>query len=123
MIECDYLLVGTYAFFDRGNSPCLIGIFDALAARALPVVMPTMATIARVVGDPDQRFSYELSVVHHDGDVIPIQRSTAAIGPNGAYNLIAMFLEPHFPKLGVYSVQLNVDGRLVASRTFDIRRA
>jgi len=99
------------------------GTFDALAAKAVPVVHPQCSLAMRFCFTPEDAGDHELSiaVIDEDGqpinDKMPIKGAMPVeIPENVAFvsrHLIIGFQGLSFPKPGVYSVDILVDGELI----------
>lgn len=99
------------------------GTFDALAAKATPIVHPQCSLALRFCFTPEDDGDHELqiSVIDEDGTPInqqmPIKGSMPVKMPeNSAFmtrHLIVGFQGLTFPKAGVYSVDITVDQELI----------
>ncbi len=99
------------------------GTFDALAAKATPVVHPQCSLAMRFCFTPEDDGEHELqiSVIDEDGKPInekmPIKGAMPVKMPeNSAFmtrHLIVGFQGLSFPRPGVYSVDILVDNELI----------
>ncbi|MDE0859386.1 MAG: hypothetical protein OSA93_04450 [Akkermansiaceae bacterium] len=99
------------------------GTFDALAAKATPIVHPQCSLAMRFCFTPDDTGDHELNItiIDEDGkpinDKMPIKGAMPVQMPdNMAFltrHLIVGFQGLSFPKAGVYSVDILVDGELI----------
>lgn len=99
------------------------GTFDALAAKATPIVHPQCSLAMRFCFTPEDDGDHELQISVIDGDGTPINEKMPIKGSmpvkmpeNSAFmtrHLIVGFQGLKFPKPGVYSVDVLVDGELI----------
>lgn len=99
------------------------GTFDALAAKATPIVHPQCSLAMRFCFTPEDDGDHELQISVIDGDGKPINEKMPIKGAmpvkmpeNSAFmtrHLIVGFQGLSFPKPGVYSVDILVDGELI----------
>ncbi len=99
------------------------GTFDALAAKATPIVHPQCSLAMRFCFTPEDAGDHELSiaVIDEDGQAInekmPIKGAMPVEMPDNvafmSRHLIIGFQGLTFPKAGVYSVDILVDGELI----------
>jgi hypothetical protein len=99
------------------------GTFDALAAKATPIVHPQCSLAMRFCFTPEDDGDHELqiSVIDEDGkpinDKMPIKGAMPVKMPeNSAFmtrHLIVGFQGLSFPRAGVYSVDILVDNELI----------
>jgi len=99
------------------------GTFDALAAKATPIVHPQCSLAMRFCFTPEDAGDHELSISVIDEDGSPINEKMPIKGAmpvqipdNVAFvsrHLIIGFQGLTFPKAGVYSVDILVDGELI----------
>jgi len=101
----------------------ITGTFDALAAKATPIVHPQCSLAMRFCFTPEDDGDHELqiSVIDEDGQPInekmPIKGAMPVKMPeNSAFmtrHLIVGFQGLSFPQPGVYSVDILVDNELI----------
>lgn len=99
------------------------GTFDALGAKQEPIVHPSCALAMRFCFTPEDNGSHELgiTIINEDGealdDKMPIKGEMPVNVPSElafvSKHLIINFQGLRFPKAGVYSVDITVDGELV----------
>ncbi len=110
---------------DYGNGKLVInGTFDALAARALPVVHPHCAFAMRICLLPEDSGDHTMTIniIDEDGKSIdannmPIKADMPVNVPDEVpfltRNLVLNFQGLKFPSTGIYHVDVTVDGELV----------
>lgn len=108
---------------EYGGKLVISGTFDALAAKATPIVHPQCSLAMRFCFTPEDAGDHELniSIIDEDGtpinDKMPIKGGMPVEMPdNMAFltrHLIVGFQGLSFPKAGVYSVDVMVDGELI----------
>ena len=110
---------------DYNGKMVISGTFDALAAKALPVVHPQCALAMRICMTPEDSGQHSLAITIIDADGNPIDREKmplkaempVQVPDNVTFvtrNLVLNFQGLKFAKAGIYSVDVSVDGELVA---------
>ena len=99
------------------------GAFDALAAKATPIVHPQCSLAMRFCFTPEDAGDHELTItiIDEDGkainDKMPIKGAMPVQVPDNvafvSRHLIVGFQGLQFPRPGVYSVDILVDGELI----------
>ena len=101
------------------------GVFDTLAARALPVVHPHCALALRFCFTPEDAGRHKLSItiIDEDGNALdpnnmPIEPEFDVALPNNVpfltRNLILNLQGLRFPHAGIYSVDIGCDGEVLS---------
>ena len=114
---CDYAT-------DYNGKMVIAGTFDALAAKALPIVHPQCALAMRICMTPEDTGKHTLAINIIDADGAPIDPQKMPIKAdmpvqvpeNVAFvtrNLVVNFQGLRFPVAGVYSVDISLDEELV----------
>lgn len=109
---------------DYNGKMVISGTFDALAAKALPVVHPQCALAMRLCLLPEDTGNHKLiiNIIDEDGQPIdpqkmPIKADMPVQVPDEVpfltRNLVLNFQGLRFPRAGVYSVDVTVDDELV----------
>ena len=117
-VLCDYAA-------DYQGKLCVQGAFDTLFTRQFPVIHPACALALRLCLTPEDSGDHKLgiSIVDEDGvaldkERMPIVGDLHVTLPEGATfltrNLIMNFQGLRFEKSGNYSVDITLDGELVA---------
>jgi hypothetical protein len=108
------------------NGKMVISVtFDALAAKALPVVHPQCVLAMRICMTPEDNGDHEMTINIIDADGksldeknMPVKIKMPVQVPNNASfvtrNFVMNFQGLRFPSTGVYSVDVSVDEELVA---------
>jgi hypothetical protein len=109
---------------DYNGKMVVSGTFDALAARALPVVHPQCALAMRFCFTPEDegRHKMSITVINEDGE--PLDPKNMPIEPEFEVRLpgtvpfltrnVVMNLQGlRFPAAGIYSVDISCDGELI----------
>ena len=110
---------------DYNGKMVISGTFDALAAKALPVVHPQCSLAMRICMTPEDSGKHALTINIIDGDGNPIDREKmplkaempVKVPENVTFvtrNLVLNFQGLKFEKAGIYSVDVSVDDELVA---------
>lgn len=109
---------------DYNGKMVISGTFDALAAKALPIVHPQCALAMRICMTPEDSGSHTMTINIIDADGKPIDEKKMPINAdmpvqvpdNVAFvtrNLVLNFQGLTFPTAGVYSVDISLDKELV----------
>lgn len=109
---------------DYNGKLVISGTFDALAARALPVVHPQCALAMRFCFMPDDegRHKMSITVINEDGEALdpknmPIEPEFEVRLPDNipflTRNVVMNLQGLRFPAAGIYSVDIGCDGELI----------
>mgnify|MGYP000429525131 CR=1 FL=1 len=109
---------------DYNGKMVISGTFDALAAKAVPVVHPQCALAMRICLLPEDTGDHKMTIniIDEDGNSIdaksmPIRADMPVQVPDEVpfltRNLVLNFQGLKFPNAGIYSVDITVDGELV----------
>ena len=109
---------------DYNGKMVISGTFDALAAKAIPVVHPHCALAMRICLLPEDTGNHTMTIniIDEDGNSIdknkmPIKAEMPVQVPDEVpfltRNLVLNFQGLRFPSAGVYSVDISLDGELV----------
>ena len=101
------------------------GVFDTLAARALPIVHPQCALALRFCFTPDDTGRHKLSINIIDEDGVSLDPNNMPIEPEFEVqlpnkvpfltrNLILNLQGLRFPKAGIYSIDIGLDGEVMS---------
>lgn len=123
---CDHVLVGA------DGKPSLIGVFSDIQAASVPVTLPRLAFVARILFTPDEAGkAYHIEVVISDPKGNEIARPGGDINvpsaPPGIDSLAAdlpmLFDLFGLPEWGRYTFMLLVDGKPTAGVQMSVRQA
>ena len=114
---CDYAA-------DYNGKFVITGTFDALAARALPVVHPHCALALRFcfTAEDEGRHKLSITLIDEDGEALdpknmPIEPEFEVRVPDGlpflTRNVVLGLQGLRFPRTGVYSVDISCDGEMM----------
>lgn len=109
---------------DYNGKMVISGTFDALAAKAVPVVHPQCALAMRICLLPEDTgdHTFTINIIDEDGKPIdpqkmPIKADMPVQVPDEVpfltRNLVLNFQGLRFPAAGIYSVDVTIDGELV----------
>lgn len=109
---------------DYGGKLVISGTFDTLAARAVPVVHPhcTLAMRFCFTAEDEGRHQMSINLIDEDGEPLdpqnmPIRPEFDVRIPNGVpfltRNVIMGLQGLRFVKLGIYSIDIGIDGELL----------
>lgn len=109
---------------DYNGKLVISGTFDALAARALPVVHPQCALALRFCFTPEDegRHKMSITVINEDGEALdpknmPIEPEFEVRLPDNVpfltRNVVMNLQGLKFPSAGIYSVDIGCDGELI----------
>lgn len=54
MVNLEWALCCDYAFQDKDNKPCMIGLFDRIWANEFPVTHSIFFVVSRWTGEPEE---------------------------------------------------------------------
>jgi hypothetical protein len=109
---------------DYNGKLVISGTFDALAARALPVVHPQCALAMRFCFTPEDEGRHKMSITVINEDGVALDPNNMPIEPEFEVRLpgnipfltrnVVMNLQGlRFPAAGIYSVDIGCDGELI----------
>jgi len=70
MADCDWIILCDYAFPAQHGKLCLIGIFDTLFAKQVPVTHPRSAIGFSIIGEPGEHVASKLEIISPTGEVL-----------------------------------------------------
>jgi uncharacterized protein DUF6941 len=107
-----------YAFKDAAGKTCLIGIFDRINARAVPVVHPQASVALKVAGEAGERLAMKIEIVRPGGTNLSKVEAEIGLGTDGEgevqFNMVAMPL----PDFGRYQINLHLGDELAHTIVF-----
>jgi hypothetical protein len=109
---------------DYNGKFVIAGTFDALAARALPVVHPHCALALRLCFTAEDEGRHKLSITVINEDGAPLDPANMPIEPEFEVrvpdnvpfltrNVVLGLQGLRFPKEGIYSIDIGCDGELI----------
>ncbi len=110
---------------DYNGKMVISGTFDALAAKALPVVHPQCVLAMRICMTPEDSGEHDMTINIIDADGAPLDpknmpvriKMPVQVPENMSFvtrNFVMNFQGLRFPVAGIYSVDVSVDEELVA---------
>lgn len=107
---------------DYGGKLCLLGVFDTIGVRQLPAVHPHCSIAIRIVfhSSEEGRHQIKLTLIDEDGrSLLPkIDPVMEVKMPENMFfassNLVFNLQGMKFEKAGHYSIDISVDGKIVA---------
>ena len=108
---------------DYSGKLCLLGVFDTIVAAQMPAVHPQCSVALRLIFRKEEEGPHTIVVQFGDEDghpiVPPLETGLEVEAPGDflftARNLILNIQQLTFQKRGLYSVDISVDQRHVAS--------
>ncbi|RYD36732.1 MAG: hypothetical protein EOP86_05210 [Verrucomicrobiaceae bacterium] len=108
---------------DYNSKLCVLGTFDTIGSRAVPIVHPQAALALRICFRSADEGSHKLTIrmINEDGTDImqPLEAAIDITLPEGAEfltrNMILNFQPLRFEKAGTYSFEVSVSGEVLAS--------
>ena len=112
-----------YATGDISGKMTLVGVFDSIYSRELPVVIMFCSLAMRVRFDKGEEGikKFRATIIDSDGIVIvpateaPVQVFVPPEWPTSIAQIVATIPQLQLPHFGEYSVELEIDGQLQAS--------
>ncbi|MGI8602032.1 MAG: DUF6941 family protein [Verrucomicrobiales bacterium] len=111
------------AAVDYNGKLCVIGTFDQIFARQVPVVHPQCALALRVCFKPGDEGQHKLGISFIDDDGKPVIRPfepvmDVSLPPEGYFitrNIVLNLQGMRFERPGQYEVQITFDGHVITS--------
>ncbi len=108
---------------DYNSKLCVLGTFDTIGSRAVPIVHPQAALALRICFRAADEGSHKLAIrmINEDGTDImqPLEAAIDIALPEGAdfltRNMILNFQPLRFEKAGTYSFEVAIGGQVLAS--------
>jgi hypothetical protein len=109
---------------DYNGKLAIIGTFDTLAARAVPVVHPSCALAIRFCFTPEDvgRHKLSINIINEDGasldpNNMPIEPEFEVQLPKNVpfltRNIVMNLQGLRFPEMGIYSIDIGCDGEII----------
>jgi hypothetical protein len=123
MAECDWIILCDYAFPSMHGKLGLIGIFDTIYAKALPVTHPRAAIGFAIIGEPGERVQPKLEIISPMGKVL----ATAKLGSIELPNQGGAFAHVDLAGLklsdwGRHAIQIDLGDDVSKSAWFTLRK-
>ncbi len=98
----------------------MIGEFEFIRCKSVPLVVPRFAFAFRVLGKPGESVDIKLQLVkRRGGDVLHDSRMKGILGTNGAMVCVTVMDNVAFPDFGVHRFRLTVNGSI--EDVFDLK--
>ena len=115
---------------EYGGKLSMLGAFDTIVARELPAIHPQCAVVLRILFRKEEEGTHLLRVnfVDEDGhSIVPPIEGGVQVGSMGDFffstqNLVLNLQQLRFERTGLYSVDVTIDGRQIASVPLQILR-
>ncbi len=106
---------------DYNGKLCVLGTFDTICSRALPVVHPHCSLALRICFMPGDEGHHRFSIrfIDDDGKAVmpPFEPSIDVRLPNDAYfvtrNVVLNLQRLKFDRIGQFSIDVSVDGEML----------
>lgn len=106
----------------RKDAVTLVNVHNGVSSQAFPTLIPVLYAFAQLAGH-NRPFSYQFKITDPKKVVI----SASSVGqvepvssPNALHKIVSAFSGLVFPCEGLYSVSLEIDGKIVASIPFQV---
>jgi len=117
MANLEWALCCDYAFHDRDNKACMIGLFDRIWADEFPATHLVFFVVSQWTGgESEETFNQRTRILAPDG--IQIAETLGAeitTSPGGGAGVVSRFVGATFPQAGTYRVELLADDNVVGS--------
>lgn len=115
-----YALLCDSAFLSIDRKVNIIGVFETINAASFPVNHPKFVLVGSMV-PTKKKFKMAVEIVKEAGKSIMNQAQEREVTlPEGAdnknFNFIVEIVNTVFPEMGVYNVNLLIDGKIVSSQ-------
>jgi len=121
-----YALLCDSAFLSIDRKVNIIGVFETINAANFPVSHPKFVLVGSMV--PSKKdFKMAVEIVKEDGKSILNQAQEREVklpdsADNKNFNFIVEIVNTVFPEMGVYNVNLLIDGKAVSSQKLTVAK-
>lgn len=129
-MKLDLALLADAATVDGSGKLNILGIFDHIAAGEFPARHDRMCLVLRFIADAAETGKHEVEVVVRSPEGGELARMTGAIelgrtvGPDGVRIPQVLHMDGFvFPQPGMYSIEVEIDGRPVNRVPLRLSRA
>lgn len=106
-----------YAAIDANGKPTIIGDFDRIHARSMPIQFPLFFVISKWSGYHGEYFTHRVRVVSPSGQQVSSTEEVGvtmrARGADGSHVNIDSFMMVQFHEFGEYAIEILLDGNPV----------
>jgi hypothetical protein len=120
MADCDWMILCDYAFRDEGRKSCLIGTFDRIFARSVPVTHSRMALAFKLVGDADEPVKFRVQIARPSGAELGQMGGETKLSEVGTTEINLNVINLQLPDFGVYAFNLYVNDQLAKAASFSV---
>ncbi len=122
MPSIQYAHICEYARVEASGTVSIIGIFDAIHVSALPANFPILHVITNLSGQRGEKFQFLTRIASPEGKVIQSAPPVDVMihQDDGRVNQINGYVGTGFPVLGVYSVEIVINGVVVHTIPFQV---
>ncbi len=113
-----------YAFFDKGEKACLIGIFRVIWAHRTPAQHTRFTLAFEVAGKPGETTRLQLELVRPDRSdpLIDIESDAVTFNEAGRHIFTITLDNVLFPDFGPYEFRISADGVVSKVVPLDVNR-
>jgi uncharacterized protein DUF6941 len=122
MATCEWAILCDYAFLDVNRKLCLIGIFDRIAAPAVPATHHQAALALKLVGEPGERVRLRLEAVRPTGETLMRIEGDGELGEGGTAEIHMGMAGLPLPDYGIYAFNLYIGDELARSVALTVTR-
>ena len=111
MAKVEWAFICKYAAKDADGNICIMGMFDAIRAKEVPIIPPRGDVVFRVSADPGSLIETEIKIRRSDGTRVFKTHRVSYPGSRLAEDIIAPnFLRRKFPRFGDYVIGIFLNG-------------
>ena len=122
MAECDWIILCDYAFLAARNKVSLIGIFDTIYARELPIRHDRPHVAMSIVGEPGESVQAKLEIIGPSGQVVAGGRLEAVLPDSGSAQMSLQLPVLELSEWGRHAIQIDLGYQQVKSAWFTVTR-
>jgi len=120
--ECEWAVICDYAFLDSQGKACIIGIFDGIYAKAVPVIHRQATLVVQLRGAPREAVSVRTELVRPNGGGLTKVEGHGELSPTGVAGLQLRLGPMNLPDYGQYSCNIAVNDQQSYVARFDVRK-
>jgi hypothetical protein len=122
-IVCQALLTADKVIIEQGNQKkSLIGVFSNFIANEVPAIFPPWF-IYGAVTNIEGKHSFSLNLIHSESGHVLLSRGgeIESKDPRKVVEIVIQVVNVQFHQFGVYTLQLNFDGKEILSRNIRVQ--
>lgn len=122
MARCDWVILCDYAFQDANGKTGMIGVFDHIAAKKVPMNLPTAAMVVRLTGDAGEKVRYKIEMKRPSGENLNEVNGGCEFHRTATISIVLGMANLNIPDYGEYSLEVSIDGKFAKKARFQVSR-